>query len=78
MVTVSTQDPSNYPAQPVNVYQWEAEGRVAAVDPGTSPTGVNLSDPARVKPRSPEPARIAKTRVEPVLLVSGRMKGPEI
>jgi RHS repeat-associated protein len=30
------QDPSNYPAQPVHTYQWDAEGRVASVDGGST------------------------------------------
>ncbi len=31
-----TQDPSNYPLQPVHTYQWDAEGRVASVDGGST------------------------------------------
>jgi len=31
-----TQDPSNYPLQPVHYYQWDAEGRVASVDSGST------------------------------------------
>ncbi len=31
-----TQDPSNYPLQPVHYYQWDAEGRVASVDGGST------------------------------------------